>query len=312
MVLKGQQYLKFIWIIYQRGIRKMSKNNSLLRAIKALKNVIKDLFAKMPVLFVFVVYVTKLMIDAYLSEGFSIVFLIGIMILSISIITYITTNDISSTTLSFILGILTVYSVNWGEANYKLFIILYMIYTILVFLVSSLKLAIKKESILTQAASKIDVHNFEEIYKILNKISMKSTQYNQLSIIDRCEIIRYLAFRQVITGEYEQAINSVELISGACQIELNKCCEMYYSMYMYCKNNGVTQRIDKEVERLLDKVTTLTITYSEFFDVFKETKRILIENNMNFNEYIIEIQLLSLKGYSYQDIISSLKERFSN
>lgn len=49
---------------------------------------------------------------------------------------------------------------------------------------------------------------------------------------------------------------------------------------------------------MFDKVTTLTMSYTEFFDVFAATKRILVEGKLTFEKYLLEIRELSLKGYS--------------
>lgn len=108
--------------------------------------------------------------------------------------------------------------------------------------------------------------DYKQVYKRIKKISQTDTKFHQLSIIDRSEIIRYLAFRQVIIGEYEEAINVIELIKNVCQISLLDCCEIYYSFYTYCKNKQEpSPNIPKEVERMFDKVTTLSVSYFEFF-----------------------------------------------
>lgn len=52
---------------------------------------------------------------------------------------------LSETTLSFVLGILTIYSINWEEANITLFVILYLVYIVVVFYISAIRLAAKQE-----------------------------------------------------------------------------------------------------------------------------------------------------------------------
>ena len=166
-------------------------------------------------------------------------------------------------------------------------------------------------SILTQAACKLDIGNYKDVYKRLKTISQKSTKYGQLSILDKSEIIRYLAFRQVIIGEYEEAINMIELIKNVCQAEITPCCEIYYGFYTYCHNQTPTPpNISKEVERMFDKVTTLTISYIEFFEIFAQTKRILVEKALSFDKYLLEIKLLALQGYSNADISAIMREKY--
>lgn len=289
----------------------MNKSKSLFEAIKALKDVTQTLFKKMPVLFLVLVYLIDLGIRSYLSAGWSTTYLLGLLILLISIGIYVSTKSFSETTLSFVLGILTIYSINWEEANITLFVILYLVYIVVVFYISAIRLAAKQENILIQAACKLDMSDYKNIYKRLKGISQKSTKHNQLSILDKSEVIRYLAFRQVIIGEYEEAINLIELIKSVCQAEIIPCCEIYYGFYTYCYNKKPTPpNISKEVERMFDKVTTLTLSYLEFFEIFSETKRILVEEKLNFDKYLLEIKLMALEGYSGSDISEIMREKY--
>lgn len=289
----------------------MKIGKSLLNMLLALKSVTQTLFKKMPVLFLVIIYLLDLGIRSYLSAGFSTVYLLGILILIISISIYISTKSVSETTLSFVLGILTIYSIDWEEANITLFVILYLVYIVVVFYISAIRLAARQESILVQAACKLDMDDYKNVYDRLKRISQKSTKFNQLSILEKSEIIRYLAFRQVIIGEYEEAINIIELIKGVCQEEIAPCCEIYYGFYSYCHNQKpMPPNISKEVERMFDKVTTLTVPYSEFFDIFSQTKRILVEKKLSFDRYLTEIKVMALKGYSSTDISDMMKEKY--
>lgn len=289
----------------------MKKSKSLFEALTALKAVTQTLFKKMPVLFLVVVYLIDLGIRSYLSAGWSTTYLLGLLILIISIGIYVSSKSLSETTLSFVLGILTIYSIDWGKANITLFVILYLAYIVVTFYISAIRLATKQESILTQAACKLDIGNYKDVYKRLKNISQKSTKYGQLSILDKSEIIRYLAFRQVIIGEYEEAINMIELIKNVCQAEITPCCEIYYGFYTYCHNQTPTPpNISKEVEKMFDKVTTLTISYLEFFEIFAQTKRILVEKALSFDKYLLEIKLLALQGYSSADIGEIMREKY--
>ena len=41
---------------------------------------------------------------------------------------------------------------------------------------------------------------------------------------------------------------------------------------------------------MFDKVTTLTISYLEFFEIFAQTKRILVEKALSFDKYLLELE----------------------
>ena len=125
----------------------MKKSRSLFEAFRAQKNLVQVLFKKMPVLFLVLIYLVDLGIRSYLSEGFSTTYLLGLLILLISIGIYVSTKSFSETTLSFVLGVLTIYSIDWEKANITLFVILYLAYIVIVFYVSVIRLAAKQEVI---------------------------------------------------------------------------------------------------------------------------------------------------------------------
>ena len=61
---------------------------------------------------------------------------------------------------------------------------------------------------------------------------------------------------------------------------------------------------------MFDKVTTLTVAYNGFFKIFSNTKRILVEDKINYDKYLTEIRIYALKGYSSTDIIEILKSNY--
>ena len=61
---------------------------------------------------------------------------------------------------------------------------------------------------------------------------------------------------------------------------------------------------------MFDKVTTLTISYLEFFEIFAQTKRILVKKALSFDKYLLEIKLLALRGYSSADISEIMREKY--
>ena len=160
----------------------MKKSRSLFEAFRALKNLVQVLFKKMPVLFLVLIYLVDLGIRSYLSEGFSTTYLLGLLILLISIGIYVSTKSFSETTLSFVLGVLTIYSIDWEKANITLFVILYLAYIVIVFYVSVIRLAAKQEVILSQAACKLDIKDHYRNKKYRNYRIFQSKYRNNAEV----------------------------------------------------------------------------------------------------------------------------------
>ncbi|RXE58022.1 hypothetical protein [Acetivibrio mesophilus] len=292
----------------------MNATKSLGHVLKAFANVVKDLFYKNPVLFLVLVYLSDLGIRSYIEAGYSKILLLDIIILVVSIGIYISTKSISQTTLSFILGLLTVYTIDWEKSSITLFMILYITYFIIIFFIGSVRLSAKQETILIQATNKLadlsDNRDYKHVFKRLKKISLVNTKSSQLTIIEKSEVIRYLAFRQVAIGEYEDAINTVELIKTVCQIDLGKSCELYYSLYTFSKNKLSTNNHSKEVINILDRILTIPMPHEEFFNIFRQTKKLLFQDKINLNDYFIKIKLLAIDGFDEDEIIGELNDSY--
>lgn len=188
--------------------------------------------------------------------------------------------------------------------------ILYLAYFIVIFFIGSVRLSAKQETILMQATNKLanmsDNYEYKHVFKRLKKISLVNTRGNQLTIIEKSEIIR-LAFRQVAIGEYEDAINTVELVKTVCQIELGKACELYYSLYTYSKNRILTSNHSKEVVNILDRIITIPIPHEEFFNIYRQTKKILFQGKLDMNKYITQMKLYALDGLDETEIVDEFK-----
>lgn len=287
----------------------LKKTRALGDAIVAFKNLIATLVFKNPVLIVALIYAIDLGVRGYLAEGFSQNLLMMVIILFVSMGIYASTNSFSETTLSFILGVLTVFTINWKEANIGLFICFYLIYLLFVFYAKQIKIMSKQETILIQAANKLsDDSNFNEVFSNLKKISLSLTDGKQLTILQKSEVIRYLSYRQMIISEMEDAIKSVEVIYCICQISLNEACEVFYGLYLYSKNKMHSPNNVKAVLDYFDLIVTVPLSYSEFFAIFKSTKKLLYEGKYSFQQYISEIKLLALAGYGDSEIIDRILE----
>ena len=164
------------------------------------------------------------------------------------------------------------------------------------------------------AGAVIDVEDMAERYiaKLIPKsrrIYLPNVRYIENAKIVYQKNEEEIIYADKITNSLNASL--LDLIKSVCQAEITPCCEIYYGFYTYCRNQSPTSSgIAKKVERMFDKVTTLTISYSEFFEIFAQTKRILVEEKLTFDKYLLEISLMSLKGYSSTDISEIMRENY--
>ncbi|GAA0741244.1 hypothetical protein [Clostridium oceanicum] len=284
-----------------------NRSNSLNEAIKALGNVIKDLFRKMPILFFGFIAGVYWIINMYFNTVEYKQFILCLLILIVSIAIYVKNKSISETMLTFMLGILTVFSVDWEQANFKLFIVFYLVFTLMIFIIGSISLSIKQESILVQAANYLSIrHNYDEIYKEVKNIANKSTLGNQLGPIEKAEAIRAFAFRKININDMEEGVKSVEIIKTVCQIDLYKACELFYSLYIFSRNYRLCDNHSRDTINLFDKILTIPVSPEQFFEIFRKTKKKIRVGQLTFDEYVEKIDELANDGMDSFEIIEEL------
>ncbi len=289
----------------------MSNNvkNSLKDSLKALSNLTKDLLRKMPVLFWGFIWGLFWLITEFFQTTQHKHFILCLLILIVSIGIYVKNKSISETMLTFMLGILTVFTIDWEKADFVLFIVFYLVFSLLIFVIGSISLASRKETILIQAANSLSNNfNYDEVYKQLNEVFDKSTSNNQLGPIERAEVIRYLSFRKVSIDQIGEALESIEIIKTVYQIDLSKACEFFYALYMLSSNYLHDTNPSKKTINLFDKILTVALAPEQFLEVFMRTKKIIISGKLNFDIYIEKIKRFANDGLDSAEIIEQMME----
>ncbi|GIM30041.1 hypothetical protein CPJCM30710_27070 [Clostridium polyendosporum] len=289
----------------------MSTNlrNSLEKSIRALSNVIRDIFRKIPYLFFVVAWSIYRIVNEYFNTVGHKQFILCLLIFVVSVGIYAKNKNISETMLTFMIGVLTVFTIDWEEADFRLFMLFYLVFNLMIFVIGSINLAVKKDNILIQAANSLcNDSNYDEIHRKLNKIFDKSTPNNQLAPIERAEAIRFLAFRRVDIDDMLKALSSIEIIKTVWEIDLNKACNVFYILYVFSYNHFPHKNPSKNTIELFNKILTISLPPEQFFELFLKTKKKIISDEMDFDTYIKKIKELAINGMDSCEIIEELRK----
>lgn len=258
--------------------------NSASNATKSLVALIKTLYKGMPFLMIsfsslIIFLLTKLSANANLM----IIFLDFIIILS-SICVYSKSNNYGEAFLSLSAGLLTIYSVEWTISRFWSFTIIWLLFTLIVFLITAIKSASKIESIFTQAVifmPDAQTSNKELFKKQLKELENISNSINDSILMptERAEIIRFFCFKKMDKAIFATALKWVN-----CYYSITQMPYMDIALFVteVIRNTPI---IDQEItiDNIFDYIYTgmrgVPVSPSEYIDGFKKTKYVLASTN---------------------------------
>lgn len=189
------------------GIMKRT-TESFFQVLKATKNVITTLAVKHPAFFVAFLMLAGWFIFALGRTETTMVAMLCVVITVVSIITFIKTRDFGQTSLTFVIGLFTVFSVTW---NRELWVSFYVGFNLFVLIISSTGIAAEVQSILTQDASFSGKPDFNRVYRKLDCI-VRGRADHQPGVVERSQIVRFLCFRKAPTADIELLLPQIETV----------------------------------------------------------------------------------------------------
>ncbi len=280
--------------------------NNLKQVLLAFKNVIGRLVQQFPLL---VFIVIGLLWTAFYYFGKTpdrMTFALSVLVTFVSIIIYAKTKKYGETLLTFMLGLLTIFSAKWDPYKSILFFSFYLGFHAIIFVISSVSLAAKLETELTSAASFIDLKNFKKVYKRLREISQMDTKHNSLSTIERGEAIKFLAFINVPIDAMPEALKNVEYIKVIYQADLKKSLEFFRALFYIKERSGFTVDVTNYLDIIVHQ--RIPLTPDEFFRIFDKTKGPIIQQKLDLVSYLEQIRKLVFEGHSEDQIVKTLNE----
>lgn len=283
-----------------------NKKNTFQETWRALINVIQKLFETHKWMYLFLIYIIWLAMEAFSNSQSGMIFILCMIISIVSLGIYGNTKSYSETALSFILGLFTVFSTTWDSKLFMLFISFYLLFNVVIFMIASISLAAKKETIITQAAVKYRNQNYDEVVKALKEISDKPSKNGQLGPIAKAESIRFLSYRKIEIEHLTEAINVVELIKTVQQCELSEALTLFYNLYVLDVSSGENKFSGDRIVRMMDEIVVLPVSHEEFYYLFNKLKKNVMKKEITFFNLMWKIKEYVYKGMDVEEIVQEL------
>ena len=250
--------------------------SSLSDSFKALCAAIKSLYKLMPLLIItFVPSVIYLSVKLATSTSWMICILSFVIVLS-SLLVYFKSKNYGEAVLALSAGLLTVYTVNWTLSLFIGFITVWLLFTVVVFFIISVRLAAKIETIYIDCTVGLNIpkEQTKAAIKQLEKIS-GSLENSVLSPEERAEILRFFSFRKVSIENMPVALKWVHIYYVITKINYLDLASFVVAVIKntYVLDEGFS--IDRIFDYIYSAMRDTPVSPQEFIDAFLKTIYIL-------------------------------------
>lgn len=286
------------------------ESNTFNKAWQALCNVLSAAYGLAPAVVIVGLILVGLMIFVSLYFVEIMMGTIIILIFLISLVVYAASNNYGEATLALMAGLLAAFTVEWTWNKYVVFLITLISFLFFILLTSSIKLAAKNESLYLQAAIYIDVARSKEIERQLRKLA-NEVSAKKLGPVDKADAIRIMAFRKVPIESMKHMLGTIEIISGITNQDAKSVTLFLIDL---SKTLGITPGPDfqKEIDKIFNLYRDAPISYEEFIQAFKNSKRLVISNKIDPGTYLLLLKIGLTKGVSPEEISDFIHENMGS
>ena len=260
----------------QKEMKQNSIPQSLNNSYRALISLLKTMYKGMPVLMVvfaaLVVYLSTLLA----INTTSMVCILSFVIVISSVCIYAKSKNYGEAVLALSAGLFTVYTVTWTLSFFLGFIIVWVLFTITVFLITSVRISSNIESIFLEAS--ISLHNTaytdKQMKKQLEEIS-NSLKDSILMPEERAETIRLFCFRKIEIDKMSIALKWVNIYYAITRLPYLDIATFVSDVI---KNTSIFDSgasIDDVFDYIYTGMRDTPASPLEYIEAFKETRYIL-------------------------------------
>jgi hypothetical protein len=250
------------------------------------------------------IVVGYVVVRAGFMMGFTalVVFIVGVAV-------YARTSNYGEAALALVAGLLTVFTVTWRVSTFSVFLAAWGGFTILVFLISSVRLASRREDVYTQAAlSMAPADDYFGVGASLEAIGKEADCL--LDPIERAEVIRIFAYRKLPLRSMRGALEAVDKLSTISRVEPTRVASFIADVFR------VFEPPDEETaDALLDHIYSLirdsVAAPQEYFEAFDQSRRLILAAKLNSDQFFNTLNEGLEAGVPVSDIYAYMSSRLS-
>lgn len=265
-------------------------------------SLLKSLYKGMPVL---MVSFTFLMIFLAEKIGRNTTLQLGMLTIVIffsSVVVYFRSKNYGEAVLALSAGLFTVYTVNWTTPLFISFIVVWVAFTVIVFLSTSIKLASESQSIYLEAsfALKGTELSDKECEKALCSIADKLKD-SIIGPIEKAEVIRVFAYKKIAIEDMTTGLKWVNIFFALTRIPYLVLADF---VAVVIKNTSIISEhitCDNIFDYIYTGMRNAPVAPNEYIEAFQQTRHILIKSKQVVLYFNTLVEYFD-SGVSPQDI----------
>lgn len=230
-----------------------------------------------------------------------------LVVLFSSIGVYSQAKNYGEAALALVAGLLTAFTVEWTAGRFIVFIMAWISLSLAALLISSVRLAAAVQEIYFDAAQKIDPQKPGSVQVQLEEIG-KDKFIRMLGPIERAEVIRLFAFRQLPIPSMQYALRAVEMLSTVTRVDHRSVADFVIDIYKMFKSTP-----GPRYQALLDKIYAIIraspVSPSEFILAFRGSRHLALSGALDPDTYFTDLTAALEGGVPPEQVYEHLQAR---
>lgn len=256
----------------------------------------------MPVLMISFTFITIFLAEKISSNTTFLLGMLTVVIFLSTIAVYFKSKNYGEAVLALSAGLFTVYTVTWTTSLFISFIVVWVMFTIVVFLASSIRLSSTIQSIYMEAT--FAIKNLQLSDKECEK-QLQAISYNLkdsiMGPVEKAETLRVFAYRKISLSDMKIGIKWVNIYFSLTRISYLTLADF---VAVVIKNASIINQTitgDMVFEHIYSGMRNAPVTPQEYIETFQQTRHLLIRNK-NIVLYFDALNTYFDSGTSPNDI----------
>jgi len=277
-------------------------------AMTALRATVQAAYELAPVAVVFILFIASTVVAVVANSARGRVAVVLLVVFVVAVLIYAGTRRYGEAALALSAGLISVYSVNWTTPRFIAFVAVWVGFSVLALLISSVSLAAKSESIYRDAslAAAPDVSEYKAVEKELQKIG-KDPKIRRLGPIERAEALRLFAYRKLPVPVMRSALQAVDTLSLATQTPPATVTRFVGDTYRVFSAVAPLE-MSRFAETLFSSIRDSAVPPADFYAGFEASRHLLLSGEFEPEEFLTRLRTALEHGVPTADLTDYLRE----
>lgn len=224
-----------------------------------------------------------------------------LLVLSVALLVYFSTKSYGEAALALAAGLFSVYSVEWTTPNFLSFITIWLVFTAVALLASSIHIASQVEDIYRQAALlSAGPAGYKQREKELREIA-GFKGLGMLNAKEKAEVLRLLCFRRISLELMRTVLEAVETVSVVTKVSYLRVAGLIADVTKAAEIAGGTSA-QGVADTVVQTMRDAAVAPSDFFSAFESSRHLMFRPRVGVERYFIALRRVLESGARPADV----------